>query len=417
LSDLPTPAEKVREFLSEMGDRAHVLLSTQHGRRLRPECFEEDREVREVQLGDGGTERVEEVTERRAVPWFEAVAEMLEWHADYHRSTLRLEYGTEADPTHELLDVPLDNSWMAAYQDKERAKLKALERQTCGFETCDECETRWCQECGEHETERVAGTFEDPVVVLTGRTAAGDGRPSVDHARAIAEAWTGPNGNDGAGRSLRYVLDERLGLESDEWVRWTQGEPHTGKRSGAAHGGNTGYHHAHDIIILDGAAAAESVTAETFRTVIEAHVEKCDGAGREAHDLHLSGWDEAPSSDECGCRNGCDECVGTVSVKRVEDEIQESVASYAAAYLANESKDLLERSPAYLAWAATMWATGTQKGIKSDSANHAVAADRCHHKHGDGEQEIPHAAEVRRSPCRCAEAPYGPGCGHRLFDV
>ena len=400
LSDLPDPSEKVREFLDELGDRAHLPLSTHHGRELRPECVEDvvvGSNV--VEHADGSTEERDE-TNTYAVEWWRAVAEMLDWHADYHRSTLRLEYGTEDDPTHELLDVPLDNSWMAAYQDKERAKLKALERQTCGFETCDECETRWCEEPDEHETERVAGSFEEPVVALTGRTAAGDGRPSVDHARAIAEAWTGPNGNDGAGRSLRYVLDERLGLGSDEWVRWTQGEPHTGKRSGSAHGGNTGYHHAHDIIILDGAATSETVTAETFRTVIEAHVEKCDSAGREAHDLDKSPEEWAEGDD-----------VGTVSVKRVEDEIEESVASYAAAYLANESKDLLERSPEYLAWAATMWATGTQKGIKSDSANHAVGADRCHHKHVDGEQEIPHGAEVRRSPCRCADAPYGPGCG------
>jgi len=400
LSDLPDPAEKVREFLDEMGDRAHLRVSGTHDRDLRAECVEDVVvSAGEVQLDDGSTVYREE-TNTYAVEWWRAVAEMLDWHAEYHRSTLRLEYGTEADPTHELLDVPLDNSWMAAYQDKERARLKALERQTCGYDTCDECDTRWCQESDEHDTERVAGTFEEPVVALTGRTAAGDGRPSVDHARAIAEAWTGPNGNDGAGRSLRYVLDERLGLESDEWVRWTQGEPHTGKRSGGGYGGNTGYHHAHDIIILDGAAAAESVTAETFQTVIEAHVEKCDGAGREAHDLDKSAEQWAEGDD-----------VSTVSVKEVDDEIEESVASYAAAYLANESKDLLERSPEYLAWAATMWATGTQKGIKSDSANHAVAADRCHHKHADGEQEIPHAAEVRRSPCRCAEAPYGPGCG------
>jgi len=400
LDELPEPSERVREFLDKMDSRAHQPLSTQHGRALRAECIDEECVEREVELSDGDTARVEDVTERRAVEWWRAVAAMLDWHAEYHRSTLRLEYGRESDPTHELLDVPLDNSWMAAYQDAERAKLKALERRTCGFETCDECDTRYCTESDEHETEFVAGEFEEPVVVLTSRTAAGDGRPAVDHARDIAEAWTGPNGNDGVARSLRYVLDERLGLASSDWVRWTQGEPHTGKRSGDGYGGNTGYHHAHDIVVLDGAAAAESVTAETFRTVIESHVEKCAGAGREAHDL-----DKSPEA----WRDGDD--VETVSVKHAQDEIEESVASYAAAYLSNESEDLLERSVEYLAWAATMWATGTQKGIKSDSANHAIEADKCQHKHSDGEQEIPHGAEIRRSPCRCAEAPYGPGCG------
>lgn len=395
-SELPDPADRVREFLDEMGERAHTPLSECHGRRLRVECVEEDRRTAEVQLGDGGTERVEEVRRRESVPVWRAVAEMLEWHEEYHRSTLRLEYGVESDPTHRLLDIPLENSWMAAYQDQERARLKALERQTCGYETCDECETRWCEETDDHETEHVAGSFEEPVVVLTTRTAAGDGRPLVDHAREIASAWS----DGGVRRSLRYILDERLDLDSDEWVRWTQGEPHTGKRAGSGYGGNRGYHHPHDIIILDAAGAAEDVTAETFRTLIESHVDACDHAGESAHDLDVppEEWKESPES------------VGSVEVKDADEDIEESVASYAAAYLANESKDLLERSPEYLMWAATMWATGTQKGIKSDSANHAIAGDRCHHKHAEGDQEIPHAAEVRREPCRCADQPFGPGC-------
>jgi hypothetical protein len=315
---------------------------------------------------------------------------MLEWHEEYHQSKLRLEYGFESDPSHEILDIDLENSWFAAYQEQERAKLKALEREAVGFETCEECETRWCQEQDEHGTEHVSGAFEEPVVVLTGRTASGAGRPPVDHARGIADAWT-----DGeVRRSLRYILDEKLGLESEQWVRWTQGEPHPGE------GENLGYHHAHDIVILDGASANEEITAETFRTMIATHVSECDGAGPRAHDLDKSAekWAEGE--------------VETVSVKHVaEGEIEESVASYAAAYLANESLDLLERSPEYLAWAATMWATESQKGIKSESANQAIAADRCEHEYAEGEQELAHGEEVRRKPCRCANAPYGPGCG------
>jgi predicted nucleic acid-binding Zn-ribbon protein len=389
LSELPEPSEKLREFLEEFGERAHTPLSTAHGQTVRAECFEEDVEVREFQTNGGGTEQVEEVRERRAVPWWQAVGNMLEWHANYHKSTLRLEYGFESDPSHEILDIDLDNSWFATYQDQERARLKALERETVGFETCSECGTRWCQESEEHDTEHVAGAFEEPVVVLTGRTASGAGRPPVDHARGLADAWT-----DGeVRRSLRYILDEKLGLESEQWVRWTQGEPHPGD------GENRGYHHAHDIVILDGAAASEEVTAETFRTMIATHVSECDHAGPRAHDLDKSAEQWAEGNVE------------TVSVKHVEEgEIKESVASYAAAYLANESLDLLERSPEYLAWAATMWATESQKGIKSESANQAIAADKCEHKHLDGEQDLAHAEEIRRSPCRCAEAPYGPGC-------
>jgi hypothetical protein len=402
---LPTPEEKLREFLEEFGGRAHVPLSEEHGRRLRPECVVEETKVREVPAEKGGVERVEELAERSAVPLWMAVGDMLEWHEEYHRSMLRLEYGRESDPTHEILDVDLDNSWFAAYQDQERAKLKALERETCGYEACEVCDGRYCEEPDEHETEYVTGKFEEPVVVLTGRTASGAGRPPVDHARAIAEAWAGPNGSDGVRRSLRYALEEKMGLGAEEWVRWTQGEPHPGD------GENRGYHHAHDIVILDAARVGTEITAATFRPVIESHVEKCDPAGREAHDLDVSDWESAPSQADCDCQNGCGECVGTVSVKHVGEEIEESVASYAASYLANEQKDLLERPPEYLAWAATMWATETQKGIKSDSANWAIEADRCDHKHHEGEQDMGHGEEITRKPCRCATAPYGPGCG------
>jgi hypothetical protein len=387
VSGLPDPSEKLREFVEAFGEQAHVPVSEVHGRELRAECVVEETEVHEIEVDDGGTETVEEVTDRHAVPLWRAVAEMLEWHAEYLESTLRLEYGIESDPSHRLLDVDLENSWMAEYQKAERARLKALERETCGYETCEECEERYCTEAGEHETEYVAGEFEEPAVVLTGRTSRGAGRPPVDHAREIAETWTGE-----VRRSLRYILEERLGLESHQWVRWTQGEPHPGV------GPNCGYHHAHDVIIIDLAAVDEEVTAATFRPVIEKHVEECGGAGESAHDLDVS-RDEWENGE-----------VDTVSVKEVDGEIEESVASYAAAYLANDEKDLLERPPEYLAWAATMWATGTQKAIKSDSANHAIEADRCDLRHHEDEQGLQHGEEVTRTACRCATAPWGPGC-------
>jgi hypothetical protein len=377
LDELPDPEEKLQEFLEEFGDRAHVPLSKEHGRGLRPECEHEEHEMRERVTEEGGTERVEQLVTREAAPWWKAVGEMLEWHEEYHKSTLRLEYGTESDPTHTLLDVDLDNSWMAAYQDKERARLKALERETCGFETCGECDTRYCTEPGEHETEYVPGEFEEPVVVLTGRTASGAGRPPVDHAREIADAWT----SGGVRRSLRYEMD-KLGLEGHEWVRWTQGEPHPGD------GGNQGYHHTHDIIILDGAAADGEITPATFRPVIESHVEKCEHAGGEAHDLDKSAgeWERGE--------------VDTVTVKEVDGEIEESVASYAAAYLANDKKDLLERPPEYLAWAASMWATDTRKATGTDSRTHAIEADKCRHKHHEGEQSVAHGEQVTYSTKR-----------------
>jgi len=381
LAELPSPREKVREFLDDFGEQAHTPLSKCHGQALRPEAFEEETEVRKYVTDDGGTEEVTDVVERRALPLWQVVANMLEWHEDYHKSTLRLEYGMESDPTHTLLDVDLENSWFAAYQDKERARLKALERETCGYESCGECDTRYCAEPDEHDTDHVSGVFEEPVVVLTGRTASGAGRPPVDHARSIADAWS----DGGVRRSLRYVTD-KLGLESADWVRWTQGEPHPGD------GQNRGYHHAHDVIILDGAAASGDITAATFREVIETHVEACKYAGPEAHDLDapVEEWEKGN--------------VDTVSVKEVDGEIEESVASYAASYLANEKVDLLERPPEYLAWAATMWATNTRKATGTDSRTHAIQADRCRYKHASGEQDVAHGEQVTYSDKRGCKA-------------
>jgi len=385
--ELPTVREKLAEFLEEMGGVAHQPVSEEHGAQLRAECVEEEKEQFTVATEGGGEVEEERLVSRTAVPLWKAVAEMLEWHEDYHRSALRLEYGRERDPTHEILQIDLDNSWMAAYQEQERARLKALERETCGYQLCQggECGTRWCQEPDEHQTRYVAGEFEEPVVVLTTRTASGRGLAPADHAREIADTFS----YGGVRRSLRYVM-EKLGLESDEWVRWTQGEPHTSKRAGDSYGTNTGYDHNHDIIILDEAAVAGEVDAGEFREVIETHVAECAGAGREAHDLDVADWSENA------------EQVDTVEVKKVEDEIEESVASYAAAYLANESLDLLERQPEYLAWAATMWATETQKATGTDSRTHAIDADRCKHKYhaADEDQDLRHGEEVRQKRVR-----------------
>jgi hypothetical protein len=370
----------VDDVLEAFPDLAHLPVSEVEGRELRVECIDEARVERELTTGEGETVKIEEVTERTAVPMWKAVAEMLEWHAGYHKSALKLEYGVETDPHHEEFTTPLENAWMAEAQEQERARLKGLERETVGHETCEECETRRCQETDDHETEWVDGAFERPVVALTGRTAAGDGQAPADHAREIADAW-GP-----CRRTLRYITD-KLGLENHEWVRWTQGEPHPGEKAGSGFGGNTGYHHAHDVMIFDAAAADGEIETATFRPLIEKHVEKCESAGVLAHDLEKD-WENNPESVE------------TVEVKEVEEEIGESVASYAAGYLANTGEDLLERSPEYLMWAATMWATETRKATGTDSRTHAVKADRCKHAHHTGEQETAHGESVVRSEKR-----------------
>jgi hypothetical protein len=119
-------------------------------------------------------------------------------------------------------------------------------------------------------------------------------------------------------------------------------------------------------VVFDGAAVPDGAAAtdpETYRPVVAKHVAECDGAGWEAH-----GLDDA------------------VSVREA-DEI-EDFASYVAEYLSvAPDDDLLERSDEYLMWAASQWATTTQKYSRSKWATAAVKADACQQEYMDPEAE------------------------------
>jgi Putative rep protein (DUF1424). len=208
---------------------------------------------------------------------------------------------------------------------------------------------------------------------LTSSSTRADGthRPVVDHDREIREAWSGSSSS--VKRTLRYVLEDRLGLSPGEYAWWWQSEPHPGPEKAA-----TAYSHSHPVVVFDGAAVPDGAAAtepETYLPVVEKHIDECDGAEWSAH---------LPQD--------------SISV-RGPDEI-EDFASYVSEYLSvAPDDDLLERSDEYLMWAASQWATTTQKYSRSKWATAAVKADRCEQEAMDPEagQSARHGERVRRA--------------------
>ena len=361
--DVPTPEERVSGIVERYGDRVFEPLSETHGRKLREECLTDPVTVeRTVETGENADRVVSETVAQGAIPWIGAVAEMLDWYEGYRDRSLRLGRGSEVRGDHESFLVDMDNSLTPAYQSKQYARLNGFKRQFIG---------------GEYPNgETVEGEFSDPVTVLFGLTSSslrGDGshRPVVDHDREIREAWKGSSGS--VKRTLRYVLEDGLGLETGEYAWWWQSEPHPGPEKAA-----TAYSHSHPVVVFDGAAVSDGAAPtdpETYRPVVAKHVAECEGAGWEAHSL-----DKA------------------VSVREADDI--EDFASYVAEYLSvAPDDDLLERSDEYLMWAASQWATTTQKYSRSKWATAAVNADRCEQEAMDpeAEQTRRHGEEVVRA--------------------
>jgi len=364
--DVPTPKERVAGLLSEYPDRMATPLSKEHGRKIRQSLLDEPETVeRTVEVGETEETTIKETVAQDALPLVAAVVDLLETYEGYRDKQLRMAkgYGDEA----EQFLVDLGISFDPAYQSKTYAKISALERQFVGGEFPN--------------GGTVEGEFDEPMTVLFGLTASSYNRPGaaqsgyrppVDHDRGIREAWSGSTSS--VKRSLRYVLNDVLGLTpGEDYAWWWQSEPHPG--DGAA----AGYSHSHPVVIFDAAAAsipAGSITAETFRPVVAKHVEQCEGAEWSGHDL-----EKAVTVNQPG---------------EIDD-----FASYVSKYLAvGPDKDLLERSDEYLLWAASQWATSTQKYSKSDTATWAIDADKCQQQFLDPEteQEHQHGERVERAP-------------------
>jgi hypothetical protein len=352
---VPTPEERISGIVEEYGDRVFRPISETHGRKLREECLTEPETVeRPVETGETEEVMVSETVARESVPWIAAISEMLDWYEGYRDKSLRLARGTGKRGDRESFLVEMDNSLTPEYQSRQYARLNALKRQLTG---------------GEYPTgPEIDGAYAEPVTVLFSLTASslrddGTYRPVVDHDREIRDTWRGSSGS--VKRTLRYVLEDVLGLGPGDYAWWWQSEPHPGPNKAA-----TAYSHSHPVVVFDGAEAtadAEPTEPETYLPVVEKHVEECEGAEWSAH---------LPED--------------SISVREA-DEIDD-FASYVAEYLSvAPDDDLLERSDEYLMWAASQWATTTQKYSKSKWATAAIDADRCEQRAMD-----PEADQVRR---------------------
>jgi hypothetical protein len=384
--ELPTVEERVAGILAEYGDRAMTPMAETHGVKLREEALAEPETVEyDVPTGDGDSRRVRDTVSRGALPWIAVVEEFLRDYESYRDKWLRMAKGREGTPEREEFLVSLNNSFAPEYQQKQYARLKAMKRQLIG-ETADESPTG----------ETFAGAFDEPVTVLFGLTASSttdddEPRPPVEHDREIREAWRGSSNS--VKRVLRDVLERRLGLDSSEYAWWWQSEPHPGDGAAAA------YSHSHPVVVLDAAAVegdGDAGDVETYRPVVAKHVAECSAATWDAHRIRQEGE-------------------SAVTVR--EDGDIEDFAGYVSEYVAvSPDHDLLERSSEYIMWAASQWATTTQKYSKSRTATAAIDADACHQQYADPDarQDVDHGEEVVRSDrqhvefeCACCGSEFG----------
>ena len=384
--DLPTPEERIAGLLEEYPDRMATPISTVHGRKLRESVLDDPvTEEREIETGEGETVTVEDTVSRSALPLYSAVFDLLETYEGYRDKKLRMVKGFGEEKEQFLIDLSI--SYSSEYQRTTYAKLTALKRRLAGGEYSDH------SACAGDSRK---GAFDEPVTVLFGLTASAYNvpgkrksgfRPPADHDREIREAWSGSSNS--VKRVLRDVLERKLGLSSDQYAWWWQSEPHPGDGPAA------GYSHAHPVVIFDAAASSvplSSISEETFRPIVAKHVELCNAATWDAHQIEDS-----------------------VTVKK-PDEIK-NFGSYVSKYLAlGPDQDLLERSDEYIMWAASQWATTTQKYSKSRTATAAINADRCHQEFVDqeAEQPIDHADRIVPSSkpgisyeCACCGSHFG----------
>jgi hypothetical protein len=338
-AELATPAERVEEFKRKYPERADLRLTSRHGQRIRRDYTHERYESWTAETADPMEPNItgEELVERKAYTWLEAVAECLEGHADTRRTTINLEYGYPSDPEHAEFSIDAETRWFASYQRRYFAQMKAWLRELCGGE----------RPSGGYTT----ADFDDPHLALITLSASSvpDGQRvgPIDHVEQRRSSWRA------CYDTLRNTM-RSLGFElGTDWQYDRRSEPHTGDRGG---GLNHCYGHDHIVVAVDG-----EVSAADFRPVVEKHVEECDSAGASAHDLDEV-WRDPNAID-------------TVEVKPANE--LENLANYVASYCGIEPVDLLERSIEYVAWAAATTAANKKTVSRSDAAKHAAAADAC----------------------------------------
>jgi hypothetical protein len=385
--EIPTPEERASEFFEAYPERAHLPLTSEQGQPLRRAYIEEETEewhtepATESETGLSGTE----VTKREPVTWGRAVERTLESHAETRQTEIHLERGQPGGNWFAEFDVQAEDRWSASYQKRYFGALHGTFREFTGGERPSGGETE--------------ATFDDPRVVLVTRSASsvpgGSRIGPVEHAADLTDGW------EPVYHALRNLF-RRHGCELGEgWVYDRRAEPHKNEK-GNAEGVNACYGHEHVPIIVDAAQFDGELTEETFRGVVEKHVEATEYAGPEAHGLHRENWDEA------------EEPVGAVEV--FEPSEKADVVQYVADYTGVEPVDLLERDVEYVAWASAMSAANKRTVTRSTAAHAAAVADRCKQRAESekSEQDLEHGEKVTVSDragyeyeCLCCGSPHG----------
>lgn len=377
--------ERVAEFMTEYPHLADQPVSEQHGRSLRRIVTEAEYENVYVET-DKESEKnftVSELQRREAATWADAISAFLFAHAEYRGLMARF-----ANQFGETFEIPLMDAWGETYSKKEYAKAMALEREMAG---------------GERPTGGSSvGEWSNPstaMLTLTASSTPSVRLPPIDHLDAIHDAFS----KNGVRDSLRNTMEYHLGLDSDEWIYWSQAEPHgmgVASDPDKEPGANACYTHLHVGVYFDEDALDPSISLEDvgneLERVITKHIEVCEPASFEAHDYTaIDSYVE--DSDGCISINGDIENMG----------------SYMAAYMGGYTEDLFEKPVEYLAWGALYWSGSRRRVSRSDLANQAISADACDQRfeseHSD--QGIPHGESVKwndgRGPdvvCSCCES-------------
>lgn len=378
----PEPSEVASEFVDEYPERSRRRLTERDGTKIRRELTTE-RTVEWSSEPPNEWERAKkgsEVVRRSALTWEAAVEEVVRSHQETEATTLNFTRGKEGEAEYVEWSKQASSRWSVSAQKKRFAQLKGWFREVTG---------------GERPSGgRSEAAFEEPHVVLLGRTASGREMAPADHQTALRDSW------QPVYQTLRNTLRAEGYTLGEDWQYVRMTEPHDGKRGG---GINACYDHEHPVIVVDG-----EVSPSDFRSVMEKHVEETEGAEMEAHrnracPKHDQGnpWDDAVGE--------CEECDTSVTVKPAEEA--EDVAAYVAGYVSVEPKPFEERSVEYKAWAATKHATNSRTMTRSVSARAATKADRCKQRaespesdqERDHGEEIVRAASNARHSYECAE--------------